>query len=83
MVSGPTVGTSQRRSWAGRPAFTMTHPGPASLPARSITASVPSIASTATMFLSLTITVCPISMPASSLAALNPKAMSRCIRSSG
>ena len=48
IVGTPTTGTSKRMSCFGLATFTTRTPGPARSPARAITASVPSIASTAT-----------------------------------
>ena len=70
IVATPTTGTSKRMSCEGFATFTTRVPGPASAPARSIATSVPSIASTATTALSLTMMVWPISRPATVSATL-------------
>ena len=64
IVATPTTGTSKRMSWFGLATLTMRTPGPASWPARAITASVPSIASTATTAADFTAIVWPMSRPA-------------------
>jgi hypothetical protein len=61
--SNPDDRTSNRMSWPGLATFTTRVPRPARLPARAITASVPSMASTATTAESLTTIVCPMSRP--------------------
>ena len=60
----PTTGTSNRMSCFGFATLMMRTPGPARCPARPITSSVPSIASTATTAWCLTAMVCPMSSPA-------------------
>ena len=60
----PTTGTSNRMSCFGLATFTIRTPGPARSPARPITSSVPSIASTATTALSFTAIVWPMSSAA-------------------
>ena len=62
MVSGPTVGTSLRRSWPARAPLQSAQPDDLqSWPVRSIMRSVPSTASTAMTSRSLTLTAWPTS----------------------
>ena len=64
IVATPITGTSNRMSCFGLATLTMRTPGPARCPARAITSSVPSIASTATTAWCLTAIVWPMSRPA-------------------
>src|SRR5712692_6688272 len=80
IVDTPTTGTSKRISWFGLATFTIRTPPPASSPARATTASVPSMASTATTAPDLTAIVCPTSRPATASATRYP--CSRSARSS-
>ena len=64
IVATPTTGTSKRMSCFGLATLTIRVPAPAISPARRITTSVPSIASTATTALSLTTMVWPMSSAA-------------------
>ena len=68
IVATPTTGTSKRMSCFGLATFTIRVPGPAISPARRITTSVPSIASTATTALSFTTIVWPMSSAATASA---------------
>ena len=58
------TGTSNRMSCFGLATLTIRTPGPARYPARPITSSVPSIASTATTALCFTAIVWPMSSAA-------------------
>src|SRR5579862_9392808 len=81
-VRTPITGTSNRMSWFGLATLTTVSRRASveasslsdciSLPARSIVASVPSMASTATQACAATTTVCPISNPASARATPIP-----------
>jgi hypothetical protein len=64
IVAMPTTGTSNRISCFGFATLTMRTPGPARWPARPMTSSVPSIASTATTAWCFTAIVCPMSSAA-------------------
>ena len=72
IVDTPTTGTSNRMSCSGLATLTIRTPRPASCPARAITASVPSIASTATTAADFTAIVCPMSRPAMASATRYP-----------